>query len=78
MRTSPQLLASTLADHYQACSEAQAELDRALWLTELDATLTRRQAERVSDGAFALMGIGMLVVTLAAVCAACASLGGAL
>ena len=69
-------LPSTLADHYHACSEAQAELDRALWVTELDHTLRARAESRVSDGSFALMGIGMLVVTLAAVCAACASLGG--
>ena len=74
MRNLP--LASTLADHYHACSEAQAELDRALWVTELDHTLRARQAERVSDSTFTILGLGMLVVTLAAVCAACASLGG--
>lgn len=59
-------------------STVQNELNTALWLSDFDAKLTRRQADRLPDSTFAIMGLGMLVTTLAAVCAACASLSGGL
>lgn len=56
----------------------QAELDSATWASDLAAGMRARASERVSDGAFLAMGLGMLVVTLSALTAACASLGGVL
>lgn len=56
----------------------QRELDACLFLSELDTSMRRRQSERLSDGAFAVMGLGMVVVVLAACVAACASLSGAM